>query len=353
MHCEFLGIDHPGWPERLSRLGHDLYHRPEYARLEAHRLGATPEAFAAGDGDRLFFIPYLIRSCETLFPGAGTGVSDVVSPYGYPGLLVNEAGRDPEFLRAALSALREGLCRRGICSAFFRLHPILCQDFQALFPPETFVDQGETVAMDLSLDEGLLWKQIRETHRAAIRKCERRGFVPRFVPLVDVLEEFLEVYRQTMDRVNAHDAYYFSRDYFTELARLPGVHCCVMNYQGTVAAACVFFECQGIVQAHLGGTRDEFLRLSPFTMTLQQASLWAKRRGNRWLHLGGGVGGADDKLLHFKRGFSSVRFHFLTARSIFDEAKYRELVELRARADDTTAEAILASDFFPAYRTAS
>ncbi len=353
MHCEFLAIDDPGWPDRLSRLWHDLYHRPDYARLEAHRLDATPEAAVVMDGDRLFFVPYLIRSCDALFPEASPGMSDVVSPYGYASMLVNEAGRDPEFLRAALDSLWDGMRRRKICSAFFRLHPLLCQDFPVLFPPETFVDQGETVAIDLSLDEGLLWKQIREAHRAAIRKCERRGYATRFVPLADVLEDFLDVYQQTMNRVNASDTYYFGRGYFQELARIPHVHCCVIECQGTIAAACTFFETNGIVQAHLGGTRDEFLPHSPFTMTLQRASVWAKQRGNRWLHLGGGVGSAEDKLLHFKRGFSQSRFRFLTARYIIDEAKYRDLVHLRARAENTTEEAILASDYFPAYRSAS
>jgi hypothetical protein len=86
-------------------------------------------------------------------------------------------------------------------------------------------------------------------------------------------------------------------------------------------------------------------------MTLHQATLWGKARGNRWLHLGGGVGGTNDTLLHFKAGFSPARFRFLTSRLITHTSHYRQLVEQHARAINTPAETLLASSYFPAYRS--
>jgi hypothetical protein len=66
------------------------------------------------------------------------------------------------------------------------------------------------------------------------------------------------------------------------------------------------------------------------------------------LHLGGGVGGADDALLHFKRGFSDRRHRFATWRWVVDPAAYRELC--RSRGVPAAAAADLARGFFPAYR---
>jgi lipid II:glycine glycyltransferase (peptidoglycan interpeptide bridge formation enzyme) len=230
------------------------------------------------------------------------------------------------------------------------MHPILAAEFDAFFPAGTFVDSSDTVAIDLHLDEQALWKNIRQGHQATIKKCRKLGYAARFVPPTDVLDEFMVLYEQTMDRVRAKESYYFDREYFTALARMPDVHCCVVEQGSIIAAACLFFECGGIVQAHLGGTRTEFLSKSPFHMTLHQAALWGKARGNRWLHLGGGVGGSTDTLLQFKAGFSPARFRFLTARLITHTSYYHHLVEQRAQAMNTPCETLLASSWFPAYR---
>ena len=128
------------------------------------------------------------------------------------------------------------------------------------------------------------------------------------------------------------------------------VHCFVIDLLGEPAAACIFFEIDGIVQAHLGGTRTKFMNKSPFHLLLYHVAGWAKSRGNRYMHLGGGVGGSNDRLLQFKLGFSRLLFPFLTIRLITQAEKYRELTVLRAQAADIPVDNLLNADFFPAYR---
>ena len=221
----------------------------------------------------------------------------------------------------------------------------------ALSHGSAFTDASETVAVDLHLDDATHWKQMRSSHQRILKKCTQLGQVARMVPLREVLDDFVDVYKQTMDRVQAKNSYYFGKEYFAEMADLPGVHCCIVECGSTIAATCLFLECGGIVQAHLGGTRTEFYSSSPFHMTLYHALQWGKSRGNRWLHLGGGVGGGNDTLLSFKAGFSPIRFHFLTSRLVINEAKYRQLVALRAQETNSAPEMVLASSFFPAYRS--
>ena len=351
MRIETLTINDPRWMAALGRLRHDFYHQPSYVRLDAQRTNAIPEALLVSDNERLFFIPYLVRSCNPLFPEMQEPVVDAVSPYGYPGILISDTGRDASFAAVGFAALRETLADRGVCSAFLRMHPILGNDFATLFPPGFFTDSSETVAVDLDLSEAELLKQMRPAHQRVFKKCKTLGYTAKFVPLNDVFEAFIELYKQTMDRVQAIETYYFDRKYFASLALLAGVHCGVVESGSTIVAACLFFECGGMVHAHLGGTRTEFLSTSPFTMALCQAILWAKSRGNRWLHLGGGVGGGDDSLLRYKAGFSPTRFYYFTSRLIINETKYRELVDLKAQAVKLTSEMAIASNFFPAYRS--
>ena len=354
MDVGHLEIDDPQWREVLGRLRHDMYHLPEYVRLDGEWNRAQPMAFLARAGDRELFIPYLLRDCEDLFPESigGERVYDVVSPYGYPGLLLSDAARrSPEFAREAIHRLSGTLREMGACSAFFRMHPLLSDGLSELFPEGFFTAGGETVAMDLSRDEGELWKGVREGHQWTIKKCRKLGFTPRMVPLRAHLERVMEIYRETMDRVQAKRSYYFGRAYFERLGEMPErVHCGVVESDGQAAAACIFFECGGIVQAHLGGTRSEFLDKSPFHLLLYFAAMWAKSRGNRYFHIGGGVGASNDRLLQFKRGFSPLLFPFSTLRLVTDEAKYRSLTARRARAAEGSVEQVTCGDYFPAYR---
>lgn len=354
MDVAHLELEDPRWSDALARLRHDFYHRPEYVGLDADWNHARPMAFLARAGEAELFVPYLLRRCEGLGPepAGAKPVYDVVSPYGYPGLLLSEAARrSPRFAREAMRGLSETLRARGVCSAFFRMHPLLGEGLPALFPEGFFTPGGETVAMDLTLDDRQLWKAVREGHQWTIKKCLRLGFAPRMVPLREHVDCVMEIYRDTMDRVQARESYYFGRNYFARLAEMPErVHCCLVDWQGRTAAACIFFECGGIVQAHLGGTRSAFLNRSPFHLLLYFAAEWARSRGNRYLHMGGGVGGSNDALLQFKRGFSPLLFPFWTLRLVTDPKTYRELTVRRARAADVPVDEMAGDDFFPAYR---
>jgi len=53
---------------------------------------------------------------------------------------------------------------------------------------------------------------------------------------------------------------------------------------------------------------------------------WAKSRGNRWFHLGGGLGARKDSLFEFKAGFSKGRAPFYTWRGIIDQSAYNRVV---------------------------
>ena len=197
MEVVHLGIDDPRWREALGRLRHDLYHLPEYARLESDSGEARSLAFSAVAGNRELFIPYLMRRCENLFPETSVAgnVCDVVSPYGYPGLLLSDPARESsEFAREAMQRLSETFREQGVCSAFFRMNPLLSDRFATLFPEGYLSPASETVAIDLNLDEDVFWKSIRHGHQWTINKCRKLGYQPRMVSFREHIGPFMEVY---------------------------------------------------------------------------------------------------------------------------------------------------------------
>lgn len=357
MSLQLIDLEDPLWLQTLQKLRHDIYHLPEYIALEARRIKATPEAIVITENEKIFFVPYLLRNCnDIVVPESVTQeIFDVVSPYGYPGILLSEAAAStPEFLNCAIDEVTHALRAKHVCSAFFRLHPILNQEFNKICKSDICQVDGETVSIDLRLSEAKIWHQTRPEHRNKINKCKRNGLTARIVPYYKYINRFIEIYEETMDRVGASKYYYFDYDYFSDLADALGekLHLCIVEVEGQAICVGLFTECCGIVQYHLGGTRSEFLKQAPSKLMFDYVRFWAKGCGNEVFHLGGGVGGGKDSLYHFKAGFSKQRHTFLTLRQIIDKDKYLHLVDLRAKCLNTEAEKLLKTDFFPAYRSA-
>jgi len=341
MKALLLDVDAPLWESFLHETPHDFYHLPGYVALSAARELGRPRALHVADASRSMLLPLIIRDVP------GSDGSDAISPYGYPGPLV--AGTmDAEFLREALTVGMSALRSAGVVSAFLRLHPLLNAP-----PPEGIgwlVHHGDTVSIDLTLSWETLWAQTRHNHRRDISRAVESGCVSRMDPTFEQYPSFKHLYQVTMDRLSAAPYYFFDDAYFDGLRDVLGerLHLCVVEKGEAIAAAGLFVETGGIVQYHLMGTDDAFAQTRPAKLMLDFVRRWAKERGNHCMHLGGGVGGRDDSLLHFKLGFSPVRQPFYTLRIVIDEPEYTRLVV----ACDPLLDPEDLGGFFPAYRSA-
>ncbi|WP_416665979.1 GNAT family N-acetyltransferase [Egbenema bharatensis] len=356
MKLQIIDTSDSLWADTLQSLRHDFYHLPAYVALEAQRMQAIAKAVLIQQGEKQLFLPYLLRRCDDIFQDdlQASEIFDLVSPYGYPGFLFNAAATEsPEFIQLAIDHLMQTLKAEGVCSVVLRSHPILNQQFNSTDHSQFCSIQTETVAVDLSLTEVEIWQQTRSEHRNKINKCKRAGLVASVVPWRDHLDTFIDIYTETMNRVGASSAYYFTGDYFLQFAEVlqEKLHLCIVELDRQVVCAGLFTECCGIVQYHLGGTRQAFLKQSPSTLMFDYVRYWAKDRGNQVFHLGGGVGGANDSLHHFKAGFSHQRYSFSLLCATLDEEKYQYLVSLQAKRLAVQAEQLLQTKFFPVYRS--
>lgn len=355
MNFHIINSSNPLWKKILKEVRHDFYHLPEYLELEARRSCSSPEAFALIEDEKIFFVPYLLRELNEPFAQdfLVQKTYDIVSPYGYPGILLSKAANTSEFLNSAIDKFIQVLRERQVCSAFFRLHTILNDGFDNLCKPGICKIDGVTVSIDLKLSDADIWNQTQPDHRNKINRCIRRGLTARMVNFKDYINSFIEIYEETMNYVGASKFYIFDRKYYLQLSEALGenLHLCIVEFNNQIIAAGLYTEYSRIVQAHLGGTKIQFLKLSPTNLETDYTRRWAKERGNEFLHLGGGVGSEKDSLYNFKAGFSKLRHTFMTMRLVVDEKKYLELVNLRAKYLNIEAEKLLKTDFFPAYRS--
>src|SRR5438105_3203280 len=145
-----------------------------------------------------------------------------------------------------------------------------------------------------------------------------------------------------MVRNRALPFYFFLPDYFHRLKQALGSHAALLltRLNNDIAAAAILIEYRGIVQNHFCVNNEEYIRLAPSKVLLDDARLWARGRGNHVFHLGGGRSGAKDSLFAFKAAFSRQRHIFYTGRWILDAGAYQALCHSSWKS----------TEFFPAYR---
>lgn len=346
----------PAWNTCLRSARNDIYHQAGYHAFEESLGHGDGYLVLVEEGSKGLVWPYLLQPVDPA-TGGESGHTDVGSVYGYPGPLTWGVGHGDPFLESAWAELRAVWREQRAVTAFTRFHPLLdnaslavglSSGTRVLRTEEGVVTHGATISVDCSLSDEEVFATYHRSLRQHLRVSRRKGMATEEDTNWHELETFSAIYLETMSRNRAADYYLFSNEDFAQLRdALPGqVHLLVTRFEGEVAAAGIFTELDGIVEAHLVASRAVFKQLSPTKMLLDDARRWARERGDRVLHLGGGRGNREDSLFRFKSEFSSRRHAFYTGRWVLDEANYRSLIAANAANSSVPFD----GTYFPAYR---
>jgi len=352
--CAILRPEDPNWAAMLARCPHEFYHWPAYVRLEADRMGGEAASLWVSAADGAWLLPVVVRTVANV-PGVqppATYWRDAVTPYGYPHPLYWVEDADEEsYLDSALAALRIFLRSQGFVAVFARCSPL--RHLSAAHAKQGHVvAHGPCYWVDLSQDADELNAQLRGRYRSYLRALERSGVEARWVSVAANLSQYVELYYRTMDRVGAASWYYFPRDYFEGLARVLGenLHLCSVGVDNRTSALGLFADSGGVMQYLFSGVDESTGQPHATKLMMVFVRDWAKAAGLQVLHLGGGIGAADDALSQFKRGFTRHSSIFHTWRWVVDEDRYATLVAGWERAAGMGADPI--DGYFPAYRKA-
>lgn len=313
-----LEPDDAAWIDALNRTRHDVYHLPEYVRIDAGLSGGAPAALRYDDAGHILLLPLVLRAVPD------TDLRDAVSPYGYPGPVSDTA--DPAFWSRAVDTMTEALCALGIITAFVRLHPLLPAPAATLSGAGTLVQHGETVSVDLTLTPEEIWHQTHRSHRNQVNKARRAGVTIVFDDWAR-FDEWIGTYHATMQRVGATNFYFFTSEHFHRLRAALGdrMHLAVaLSADGELLGGNLFFEYGGIMHTHLQSTRDGSVYYAD-KLLYDEVRRWGRDRGNTVYHLGGGLGGAADSLFAYKAAFGAGRHTFHTWRVVTDPEAFEKL----------------------------
>ncbi len=357
--AEFISAGDPAWDAWLGGAAHDVHHAAAYHRSAPAAGDGTPLMAVVGDRRRGVAWPYLARAVTDGGGPAGADATEVTSVYGYPGPVAWGCVPGERFLTGALSEILRAWRDQGVVAAFTRFHPLLenaalMAGFHGLpgCTPDggSVVATGLTVSVDCTVGDDAAWAGYTRTLRQHIAAGRRAGLVTVHDEGWQHLGDFVRLYRETMVRSGADERYLLGESEVERMRpELAGhLHLLVSRLGDEVAAAGIMTEYGGIVQSHLVGTNTELLSHSPFKVLLDDVRVWARGRGDRVLHLGGGRGGRQDSLLVFKGEFSPRRHLFHVGRWVLDPDRYRDLVA--ARSERCPDGHVLDDSFFPRYR---
>lgn len=338
------------WQEVLDKtVWYDWYHLAGAHSLAERNGEGTGYLFVHREGPYLIALPLLLRPLEAV-PGlgsAGSGWNDASSVYGYAGPVASHEGMPETVIQNFQSGLSGMLREMRVVSVFSRLHPLISSQRQLLQGLGEVVPGGQTVSLDLSVPSEVQYRQIDKGHRQDIAKAKKLGLVCVEDKERVYFNDLLDLYDESMRRLNASGYYYFDRAYFEGLFHISGCDArlfAVLQENQPIHINMVMV-CNGIIQGHLSGTRGCAMRLSPMKLSINTIRQWGIGQRLKVYHLGGGVGGRPDSVFHFKALFSPSRNEFFTWRLVNEPGLYRDLCLARAR------DAVACGDFFPAYRT--
>jgi hypothetical protein len=353
---ELIGIgDEERWKHALDRfMDFDIYHSHQY-HLFAKEMGeGEPFLFLYQQNGEVAALPFLVRDVSKVKGLNGLGYYDATSVYGYPGVLttIDRKFQFAENFRLQFqSSLRKIFEDLSVVAFFSRANPLIPTSW--LFEGIGDVtNAGTTVAIDLSKLDADQLKDISKGHKYDIRKAKREGVIVIEDKGFQYLDNFINIYNETMNRVNSDNHYYFAKDYYINLKDKLGnsVKLYFAKLGDIFIGTSMFFCSNGIIQYHLSGTPLKYIKLSGAKVILDDIRQWGMRNGYKWLHLGGGLGSSEDHLYRFKAGFSKERFPFHVIKMIRDPIIYRELCERRDQWLSENNSECRDEDFFPYYR---
>ncbi|HRQ37746.1 MAG TPA: GNAT family N-acetyltransferase [Chloroflexota bacterium] len=336
----------------LSTCQYDVYHLPEYHILAERNGEGEARLIVYEDGDHFIAMPLLFRSIKLIsgFDDIGDEYRDATSVYGYPGPVAS-CGLSESVIAGFCQSLSRYLVNTNTISVFSRLNPLLNQ-VALVGDLGEIKGIGKTVSINLTLSENVQWSQYRTNHKRDINKLKKLGAIVLQDHEKHFLSQFVTLYNETMERVEAAKHYFLPLSYYEDILsmREQRYQLFVCKLGDEIIAGGLFSYCEGIVQYHLGGTSTLHLNLSPMKLVFEEVRRWAINRGANIFHLGGGVGSQNDSLFEFKAGFSSSHHQFQVWNWIVQPDIYRNLEIRRRQWLETKGRFLNTTSFFPAYR---
>lgn len=327
----------------------DIYFLEQYGKIFEINGEGKLETYLFENSDGRILYRYLKR--EIPIKLNNSIYYDTITPYGYGGPILLELKNlqnKKKLFKDFNIALEKKFKDENIVSSFIRFHPFIKN--QEIFIEEMDIEYNrDTIAMDLS-SEKLIWENIHSKCRNMIRKAEKNNIKIKINEKVNKndIDEFYELYKNTMIKNNANNYYIFSKEFFINHFELlkENIKLVTALYEEKVICSTIILECEDYIHYHFSGSDMNYKNLAATNLLLYKVAIYGHKRGFKYFHLGGGYLGNGDSLFKFKESFNkNKKLEFFIGRKIYNLSIYGALVEEKRKVMKELNE-----NYFPLYR---
>jgi len=322
----------------------DVYFHQGYGRAASLADGGEWVLLEGFDG--AWQVPLIVRTLND-------GTKDAISPYGYSGVHASPLlsfAQIQEAWSATVNCLRE----LSVISVLLRHSPLVPQASE--LPGLRSIISGHPTIVLEPADSDSAWSGMAGTCRTRIRKALKNGYIgdvrqassEDFAPFGD----FRRLYEQTMQRLDAAPLYFFSDSYYSELLEGLGSNLLIAEVRdrsGVPVSSALLMRHMQRLHYHLAGSNVDDARMGSNNLMMWAATQYTAEQDLRQFHLGGGLD-QRDSLFRFKRTFGGRELTYRVSGLIIDHDLYRAHTQTRSRECEISADTLLASEYFPAYR---
>lgn len=187
----------------------------------------------------------------------------------------------------------------------------------------------KTVHVDLTQSYESIYKKYSHSAKGNINQALKNNLtIVVYENEFPYTKEFIQMYKETMDRVNAQSYVYFNDNYFeNSFSNLPIVHFVVFKESIPIASAICLLS-RKVFHAHFVVSKTEYQVYRSNNFLFDEMIKFGFSKGLQILHLGGGRScKQDDSLLRFKKNFSKTTSDFYTGTRIHNQEIYNLVCE--------------------------
>ena len=333
-------VNTQAWKQHLSAFERvDVCHLPEYhSAYQRHFTDAKALMWCFRENDNLLCYPFLLSPVILLASDGSieeTEYFDVSGIYGYSGPLSTSS--DQGFLDKAWSAFEEWTLRENVISEFIRFSSYV--ENHKIAHPEMLVEPNRPVAIAiLPAEPDQYLSQLGSKTRNMIRKALKAGYETRCTSLKTELDQFRDLYSETMERNQAPDFFYYDDAYYTQLMALPENELRLFSvFSGNeMVAAAVGLIHRDMAFYHLGASKIEASRQGAGNLALFAMAKYLIEQKVTYFCVGGGrTTSDDDPLFRFKKSNATSVKDFYIGKRVIQPTAYASIVKKWETMNDT------------------
>jgi len=321
--------DREEWLAYLKRLPlsmQDAYYTPEYYNIYEKNVEGTGLCFVYEDKEGMALYPFLLCRINRAGYKLDRDYYDISGAYGYNGVLFTSD--DVNFVKRFYCEFNTYCEANNIIAEFTRFNPLLRNHkFSKDYLDVSF--NRKTVNVDLTQGYNSIYKNYSRSAKGNINQAIKNDLKIAVYKNESLYKkEFIQMYKETMDRVKAQRCVYFNDSYFENSFRnLPIFHFVVFKDSTPIASAICLLS-KKVLYIHFAVSKTEYRIYRPNDYLFDEIIKYGISKGLRILHLGGGRScKQDDSLLRFKRNFSKITSDFYTGTKIHKREIYNMVCE--------------------------